>query len=148
MHDMVRPMRDMLADMPDGDTGAVALALREARLRRAPVALLAVGPGERALDAEGCASLGQRLRVNVRASDAVCSLGAAGYATVLVGAGPSGAERAAARLVRVLGTPVAVIALDAGETPEAALVRLGAPLAPPTTSAPLALPTRRCAATP
>lgn len=134
---------------PEGDTREQALAtLRQAQARRAPVALLLVESGDHTSGVAGHAALARRLRASVRAGDAVCHLGAAGSAVVLVGVRADGAARAATRLAGTLGVPVAVVALAPGETPEAALAQLDAQPAPVTSRLPYQFPATLTGPTP
>jgi hypothetical protein len=114
------------AEMPGcGTIGQALETLTQARSRGAALALIWVGLAGRAPGGEACAELGRRLRAGVRAGDPICWLGANGYVVLLLGAQPVFAASVATRLARLLETPVQVAHLGPGESPQAALERLG-----------------------
>src|SRR5262245_7136210 len=114
--------------MPGCDELDQALAmLRRVQDRRTSVALLCVGLGTRTPGSASCAALCSALRANVRARDPICWLGAAGFAVLLLGATPDGAESAARRLSTVLRTHVAVVRMERDEPLPTILKRLAMP---------------------
>lgn len=110
-----------VAELPDRAAVAAWAAPRLGRLRRAgrPCQLLRVTVTPLAADGDGglpdaatCAQLlaacAHRLRARVRATDQVARVGDDGFAVLLDGATPAGAQVAAARLTRACEGPYGI----------------------------------------
>jgi hypothetical protein len=103
-----------VSEVPGCDTlGAMLAAIRRPQQAGRPVALLVVSVGGHAPGDAASAALCRRLRASVRASDPLCWLGG-GYGVMLLGATPSEATTAAARVGRALSVSVTVVTLAPG----------------------------------